>query len=84
MTIRPYKFDLFEETNLTELNKKYKDTLNTIKDEFQLGVITGAIDLDAEWDSYVAKYRKNGGDEIIAEYMKAPIVSELRKGKTVY
>lgn len=33
--------------------------------EFTDKAITGAIDIDAEWDNYVAKWRQAGGDEKI-------------------
>ena len=84
LSIRPYRWDLLNETQLTDLKLKYKDDLDTIVDEFYFKAIIGELDIDEEWDSYVADWRKSGGDQMLAEYKKAPIVSELRKGKVVY
>jgi ABC-type glycerol-3-phosphate transport system substrate-binding protein len=84
LSLRPYRFDLFTETELSDLWTKKGATLNSIHDEFYLNAVTGQIDIDAEWDNYVSSWRKNGGDELIAELKKAPIVSELLKGNTVY
>jgi putative aldouronate transport system substrate-binding protein len=84
LSIRPYRSDLFNETRYSELNAKYGATLGTIVNEFQLKAITGVLDVDAEWDAYVANWNKNGGAELMAEMAKAPILSELRKGKRVY
>ena len=44
----------------------------------------GDIDAAAEWDAYVAEWRKAGGDDIIAELEQAPIVSEFREGRLTY
>jgi len=84
LSIRPYRADILNETKYNDLNRKYGATLSTIVNEFQLKAITGALDVDAEWDAYVANWNKNGGAEMMAEMAKAPILSELRKGKKVY
>jgi len=81
---RPYKYDYYSETKVRDVVRRYGTDLNTLADEFALNVITGQKDLDAEWDAYVAKYRKNGGDAILAEVKKAPLVEEMLKGKVVY
>ena len=46
--------------------------------------VTGEIDIEKEWDSYVQDFRKNGGDEVLAELKKAPIVMEFREGRLEY
>ena len=83
-TLRPYKYDVFGETKIPDLNLKYRAVLDTLYDEFMLKAIQGEIDIDAEWDNYVAKWRQSGGDAITAEWMKAPILDEVRKGNRVY
>ena len=84
LSIRPYRLDVFNETKYGTLNTKYGATLSTIVNEFQLKAITGVLDVDSEWDAYVANWNKNGGAELMAEMAKAPILSELRAGKKVY
>lgn len=79
--IRPYKFDLFNETNQQELESRYQAQLDTIVDEFVVNAITGNIDIDAEWDAYVENYLNNGGSEILSELEKAPVVEELLSGE---
>ena len=58
--------------------------MGTINSEFETRVITGAIDLNAEWDAYVKKWLSNGGKQYIEALDKAPLVSGLRQGKRIY
>lgn len=83
-SIPQYREDLFGDTNVRDLSQKYGATLDTIAKEFFAKAISGAIDIDSEWDAYVAKFLRSGGDEMIAEISKAPILSELKKGNIVY
>lgn len=75
--IRPYRFDLFNETDQSALESRYQAQLDTLVEEFRLNGITGQIDVAAEWDDYLEKYRNNGGNELLAELEKAPLVTEL-------
>ncbi|MFD0961331.1 ABC transporter substrate-binding protein [Paenibacillus chungangensis] len=77
MLIRPYKWDILNETNLPEISKRYSGQLNTIVDEFRMKAIVGEIDIDKEWDKYVESWMNNGGKETLAELEKAPKVSDL-------
>ncbi|CQR47171.1 Lipoprotein LipO precursor [Paraliobacillus sp. PM-2] len=77
MAIRPYRYDLFNETNGMELDKRYSGQLNTIVDEFRMRAIVGEIDIDEEWDGYVENWLNNGGQEILDELEKAPKVEDL-------
>jgi putative aldouronate transport system substrate-binding protein len=79
MEIRPYKYDLLNETKNQELSQRYGGQLNTIVDEFRMKAIVGEVDIDEEWDSYVENWLNNGGSEILAELEKAPKVSDLLK-----
>lgn len=79
MLIRPYKWDILNETKLKELSKRYSGQLTTIVDEFRMKAIVGEVDIDKEWDSYVENWMKNGGEETLAELEKAPKVSDLLK-----
>lgn len=79
-----HRFDLFGETEYEKMRLEYGAALGTIEDEFFYGVVTGEIDLDAEWDDYLAKWRRSGGDEILAEMAKMPLVSGLKEGIRQY
>ncbi|MCR2822506.1 ABC transporter substrate-binding protein [Lederbergia panacisoli] len=81
MLIRPYKWDLLNQTNLREIDKRYGGQLKTIVDEFRMKAIVGEVDVDKEWDKYVDSWMKNGGKEMIEELDKAPLVSDLLQGK---
>ncbi|MBO0600709.1 ABC transporter substrate-binding protein [Sporosarcina sp. E16_3] len=77
MAIRPYRYDLFNETKGQELTKRYSGQLNTIVEEFRMKAIVGELDVDKEWDSYVENWLKNGGKQVLEELEKAPKVSDL-------
>jgi hypothetical protein len=82
--IRPYKWDLFDETDLFGVYDMHGEVLSTLFEEFSLKAITGEIDIDAEWDDYVTKWLENGGEKVVAELEKAPVVPELLKGNLIY
>ena len=42
--------------------------LQAQRDEFRDKAIIGTINIDTEWDSFVAKWKKSGGDEWIKLY----------------
>ncbi|MEK5440830.1 MULTISPECIES: ABC transporter substrate-binding protein [unclassified Fredinandcohnia] len=77
MIIRPYQYDLLNETKIKEVEKRYKGQLDTIVAEFRMKAIVGEVDIDKEWDNYVESWMNNGGNELLAELEKAPIVSDL-------
>lgn len=75
--MRPVRHDMFNETKEKELKGRYGAALDTLVQEFRMNGITGRIDIEADWDEYVETWRSNGGDEILAELEKAPLVSDL-------
>ena len=77
MAIRPYRHDLFNETDLIAVQGRYSAQLKTLEDEFKLNGITGSVDIESEWDAYVDNWLNNGGQQILDEYEKAPLVSDL-------
>ncbi len=77
--IEPYKYDLFNETNINEVWSDYGSNIETVRDEFRIAVIIGEKDLDAEWENYLADLDKNGYQEVCAELDKAPLYSDLTK-----
>lgn len=79
--LRPYRYDLFGETKELELKANYGAQLDTIVAEFRINALTGKIDIDKEWDNYVKQYLASGGEEILKEQEKAPIVSDILSGK---
>ena len=79
-----YREDIFATTKYSEIWAQFYGALNTIRDEFAWRAITTDMDIDAEWDAYVAKWLKSGGKDILTEVEKMPIVNELRKGNVVY
>lgn len=49
------------------LRDKQKD-IDTISSEFYLNAITGSIDIDTNWDSYIDKLNKAGLTEVLKEF----------------
>ena len=84
LTIRPHRNDFANETNLQQVNQDYGGALNTIRDEFYNNAIIGEVDIDAEWDAYVKKWLDSGGQKVMDELNKAPLVSGLREGEFQY
>ena len=84
LTIYPYRSDAFGETDLGTVNAKYNAALNTIYDEFFYSAIMGEIDIDKEWDAYVNKFMKSGGEQVMAELAKAPLTAALQQGRVEY
>lgn len=79
MLLRPYRYDILDETKLRDVQKRYSGQKTTIVDEFRMKAIVGEVDIDKEWDSYVGNWMKNGGKETLAELEKAALVSDLLK-----
>lgn len=77
LAIRPYRYDLFNETELTEMKSRYAAQLKTLEDEFRLNGITGNIDIESEWDKYLTDWLNNGGEQILEAHKEAPLVSDL-------
>ncbi len=79
--ISPYKYDLKNTTNLVKVTADYASSVNTIVNEFTVGVISGETNLDGEWANYLAKLNKAGYDKICAELDKAPLYKDVMAGK---
>lgn len=75
--IKPYKYDLNNSTQLTQLTNQYGSNLTTIVSEYATSVITGEKDLDATWSSYLSDLNNAGYDKICAELDKAPLYTDL-------
>ncbi|WP_409345421.1 ABC transporter substrate-binding protein [Paenibacillus sp. MBLB4367] len=81
MEIRPYKYDLLDQTKGSDVQKKYGTQLSTIVEEFRMKAIVGQLDIDKEWDGYVKKWTDAGGAQLLQELDKAPKVEDLLKMK---
>lgn len=75
--IYPHRTDPFNETRYTELFTQYGAGLQTLRMEFTYNVITGKVDVDAEWDNYIQRMNDAGMDELTVELNKQPLVTEL-------
>ncbi|WP_127580115.1 ABC transporter substrate-binding protein [Paenibacillus koleovorans] len=81
LMIQPYKFDLFKQTKYNELLAKNGEKLNTIANEYLFKAIVGEVKVDDTWNAYVDNWRKNGGDELLAELEKSPKSIDLMSSK---
>lgn len=80
LQIKPYTYDLFNETDKVEVNGRYKAQLDTLVNEFRMNAINGSIDIEAEWDQYVENYLNNGGRELLDTMEASPLVEDLLSG----
>ena len=76
-SIKYFRFDFFNTTNITEVAKQYGTAMNTLYNEFITKAILGDINVDAGWDGYVKKWMESGGDKAIAEMEKMSTLDEL-------
>ena len=70
-------FDIFNETDFREMSGRRGEALQTMAAEFFAKAVTGEIDIDAEWDNYVANWMAAGGNELMAEIAKMPRWSDF-------
>lgn len=70
-------FDIFNQTGFREAQSRRGEALQTMTAEFFARAVTGDIDVDAEWDRYVADWMAAGGDELMAEIAKMPRWSDF-------
>ncbi len=82
--LRRTRLDYMGETDLQKIDERYGADLNTMFEEYFFQAVLGEIDVEATWNDYVSDWLAAGGEKRIEELKKAPLVSELRKGKLVY
>lgn len=70
-------FDIFNQTAFREVVERRGEALQTMTAEFFARAVTGEVDVDAEWDRYVAAWMAAGGDELMAEIAKMPRWSDF-------
>ena len=81
---RPYKWDLFTETDMKAIADRQGEGLNTLANEFFMRVVTGQVDLDAEWDAYVARWMAEGGEQVYEAMQNSIIIEALHEGRIEY
>ena len=81
---RPYKWDLFTETEMKAIADRQGEGLNTLANEFFMRVVTGQVDLDAEWDNYVARWMAEGGEQVYEAMQNSIIIEALHEGRIEY
>jgi putative aldouronate transport system substrate-binding protein len=64
-------YDLNHVSKAQELSNAEMDTIVT---EFFFNAITGKVDIDAEWDTYVQNWNKAGGEKVTAEIAKTVLI----------
>jgi hypothetical protein len=69
--------DIFNETDFREVSGRRGEALQTMTAEFFAKAVAGEIDIDAEWDDYVARWMEAGGNELMAEIAKMPRWSDF-------
>lgn len=75
------RYDIFNETDLAEVLARYMPEQEVIFEKYTLEAMTGEIDIDATWGSYLEELNANGYDEIIDAYMKTTDVREFIQGE---
>jgi hypothetical protein len=82
---RPFRWDNFKETGLKDVSDRYGEGLNTLATEFFYRAISGQININDEWDSYVNNWLTNGGQEYVNTLSKAVQTGPLNEqGKVIY
>ena len=74
------RHDIFNETDLGLVLSKNMPEQQVIYKKYSLEAITGKVDVDATWSSYLADLKKAGYDEIMDAYAKTPDVREFISG----
>lgn len=75
--ILPHRADPLNQTDLEKIFAEVGAGLHTLRMEFMFNVITGAIDVDKEWDNYVGNMNQAGMDRLAAELNKATLTTDL-------
>jgi len=79
---KPYKFDLFGETDALDKQTEFVGQLRAISDEYFYSTIASGDSIDATWDDYVETMLDAGGQAILDEYAKLDYTTEdLQAGR---
>ena len=75
------RFDIFNETDISEVLAKYLPEQHVIAQTYMVEAITGKVDVAETWDSYLADLRASGYDEIIVAYENTTDVRAFMMGE---
>ena len=70
LLVKPYRYDVGNETRLTEYSQKYKSNIDDVVKEFFATAVIGETDIDAGWEAYIKKLNSAGYDKIVEELTK--------------
>ena len=81
IAVRDHREDIFNRTEYVKLWARYGGNLQTFREETWWKWVTdSSIDIDAEWPGFVEQWLANGGQEVIDELQKAPLVENILNG----
>ena len=81
IAVRDHREDIFNRTEYVKLWARYGGNLQTFREETWWKWVTdSSIDIDAEWPGFVEQWLANGGQEVIDELQKAPLVESILDG----
>jgi len=82
--VHQYRYDFLNETNIIRMRNRYDSGLTTTALEYTANFILGDLDLDEDWDDYLAELERNGMSRYLAEFAKAPLVDAYLEGRLEY
>ena len=81
IAVRDHREDIFNRTEYVKLWARYGGNLQTFREETWWKWVTdSSIDIDAEWPGFVEQWLANGGQQVIDELQKAPLVETILNG----
>ena len=81
IAVRDHREDIFNRTEYVKLWARYGGNLQTFREETWWKWVTdSSIDIDAAWPGFVEQWLANGGQEVIDELQKAPLVADILSG----
>ena len=81
IAVRDHREDIFNRTDYVKLWSRYGGNLQAFREETWWKWVTdSSIDIDAEWPGFVEQWLANGGQEVIDELQKAPLVEDILSG----
>ena len=81
IAVRDHREDIFNRTDYVKNWARYGGNLQAFREEtWWTWVTDSSIDIDAEWPGFVEQWLANGGQEVIDELQKAPLVEDILSG----
>ena len=76
------RFDIFNATDISDVLAKYLPEQHIIAQTYMVEAITGKVNIDETWDSYLGDLRAAGYDDIIVAYEKTTDVRAHMSGES--